>query len=112
VRISEANKGILISPSSASPDPPKSVTCAVFRPPPLLWRGLAEVEGVGFGMLVLATGSSPGKWGIVGISDAVDPDLVRLTERLVASFKTGVQTISRDYSPVVIWTFPFPTLIT
>jgi len=87
VRISEANKDILISPSSASPDPPKSVTWAVFRPPPLLWRGLAVVEGVAFGMLVLAEGSSPGRWGIVGISDVVDPDLVRLTERLEASFK-------------------------
>ena len=63
-------------------------------------------------MLVLATGSSPGIWGIVGISDAVDPDLVRLTERLEASFRTGVQSVGGDCLPVVIWAFPFPTLIT
>lgn len=69
-------------------------------------------EGVGFGMLVLAMGSSPGRWGIMGISDAVDPDLVRLTERLEASFRTGVQAASWSYLPVIIWTFPFTTLIT
>ena len=112
VRIPEANKDNLISPSSASPDPPTSVSWAVFRPPPLFWRGLAVVEGVDLETFVLATESSRGGWGIVGTSDAAEPDLVRLKEWLEASFKTGVLTISRYYLPVVICSFPFPTLIT
>jgi hypothetical protein len=67
---------------------------AVFRPPPLFWRGLVAVEGVGFVVLVLATGSSPGSWGIVGTSDVVEPDLVRLKEWLEASFKQASRPLA------------------
>ena len=93
VRKLGTNKDILIPPSSAPPDPPKSVSWAVFRPPPLFWRGRV-VAGVGFVALVPVTESSPGRWGIVGTSDAVEPDLVRLKEWLGARFKRASRRLA------------------